>query len=80
MTQNISTVRRKKKKEEEKGKEKKKLINIAIGILHTSHILSSIICRLCAYTNYFLFIIYSRHDNWFMDYNLAIILRNEKFY
>ena len=41
--------RRKKKKEEEKGKDKKKLIKIAIGILHISHKLSSIICCLHIY-------------------------------
>ena len=54
--------RRKKKKE----KIKRKLIKITIGILHTSHILSSIICRLCIYIyciNYFIFIIYYHLDN-----------------
>ena len=48
---NISTVRRKKKKKKKK-KEKiiRKLIEIAIGILHISHLLGFIICRLCIYT------------------------------
>ena len=56
--------RRKKKKE----KIKRKLIKIAIGILHTSHILSSIICRLLYIycMNYFIFIIYYHLDNWFI--------------
>ena len=45
----------KKEKEERKRRKKKremikrKLIKIAIGILHTSHLLSSIICCLCIY-------------------------------
>ena len=47
--------RRKKKKE----KIKRKLIKITIGILHTSHILSSIICRLCIYILYKLFHIHN---------------------
>ena len=56
MTQNMSTVRRNKKKEEEKGKHRERiLIKIAIGILHISHILSSIICRLYVYINYFIY-------------------------
>ena len=70
MTQNISTVRRKKKeikrKKKKKKKRKRKLIEIAIGILHISHVPSSIICCLYAYINYFLFIIYYHHDNWFI--------------
>ena len=47
--------RRKKKKE----KIKRKLIKIAIGMLHTSHILSSIICHLCIYILYKLFHIHN---------------------
>ena len=67
MTQNISTVRRKKKNEEEKGKEKKILIKIVIDIFHISHILSSIICHLCVYINYSIFITYYlSHDSWFI--------------
>ena len=46
---------RKKKKE----KIKRKLVQRAIGILHTSHILSSIICRLCIYVLYKLFHIHN---------------------
>ena len=47
MIQNILTVRRKKKEERKRRKKKKekrkrKLIKIAIGILHISHILRSI--------------------------------------
>ena len=53
---NISIERRRKKKKEKeerkrrKKKIKRKLIKIAIGILHTSHILSSIICHLWTLT------------------------------
>ena len=46
---------RKKKKE----KIKRKLVQRAIGILHTSHILSSIICRLYIYVLYKLFHIHN---------------------
>ena len=54
----------KKEKEERKRRKKKekikrKLIKIAIGILNTSHILSSIICRLCIYILYKLFHIHN---------------------
>ena len=57
----FSFLKRKKKKKDyttqkegkgEGGRRKKikrKLIKIAIGILHTSHTLSSIICRPCIY-------------------------------
>ena len=50
-------MRRREKEERERGKKKeekvkRKLINIAIGILHTSHILSSIICHLYIYHKY----------------------------
>ena len=72
MTQNISTVRRKKMKKEKEGRRKRKreikMIKMAIvGILHTSHhILSSIICHLYVYMNYFILIIYYCHGNWFI--------------
>ena len=49
----------KKEKEERKRRKKKKerkLIKIAIGILHASHILSSIICRLCIYIYIYIYI------------------------
>ena len=54
----------KKEKEERKRRKKKekikrKLIKIAIGILNTSHILSSTICRLCIYILYKLFHIHN---------------------
>ena len=53
MTQNISTVtcemkEKEKKRKKKNEKRKRKLIKRAIGILHISHILSSIICRLYA--------------------------------
>ena len=60
----------KKEKEERKRRKKKKekikikLIKIAIGILHISHILSSMICRLNIYINYFIFPIFHHHDDW----------------
>ena len=38
-----------KRKNNKKEKIKRKLIKIAIGILHISHMLSFIICRLCIY-------------------------------
>ena len=46
---NISTGRRRKKEKEKEGRKKKikrKLIKIAIVVLHTSYILSSVICHL----------------------------------
>ena len=75
MIQIISTVRRKKKKEKKRNKNtekrKRKLIKIAIGILHTSYILSSIIGCLYVYINYFIFIIYHRHENWFLGLQIS---------
>ena len=50
---------RRQKKKEEKRKDKKQLIKISIGILNTSHILSSTICRLCIYILYKLFHIHN---------------------
>ena len=41
-----------------KEKIKRNLIKIAIGILHTSHKLSSIICRLCMYIYIYIYILY----------------------
>ena len=67
MTQNTSTVRRKEKDETKRRKKKKeKRILHIYHILHISHILSTIMCRLYLYINYFIFIIYYRHGNWFI--------------
>ena len=53
-TQKYFNSQKKEKKERKRRKQKKenqkrKFIKIAMGILHTSYILSSIICRLCIY-------------------------------
>ena len=61
MTQNISTMRRK-----EKDERKENITYKSHYILHISHIVSSIICCLYVYINYFIFIIYYRHNNWFV--------------
>ena len=58
------------KKEEKKGKYERKLITIAIAMLHISHRLSSIIYNIYIiyiyiHINYFILIIYY-HDNWFI--------------
>ena len=44
------------KRRKKKEKKKRKLIKIAIGILNTSHVLSSTICRICIYIYIYIYI------------------------
>ena len=67
------------KRRKKKEKIKRKLIKIAIGILNKSHILSSIICRLCIYI-YKLYELFHIHNilSWqLVNWTLTQLLYSE---